>query len=75
MSKYNGWANYETWNVALWMQNDEGLYNLAHECKNYAEYRDRLRELGVIETPDKVSLNDTGIDLQELDDCINEMRS
>jgi len=24
---YNGWTNYETWNVALWLQNDESLYN------------------------------------------------
>lgn len=24
---YNGWSNYETWNVALWFDNDEGLYN------------------------------------------------
>lgn len=21
---YNGWTNYETWNVALWMDNDQG---------------------------------------------------
>jgi hypothetical protein len=24
--KYNGWANYETWNVALWFGNDYGMY-------------------------------------------------
>ncbi len=23
-SKYNGWTNYETWNVALWLGNEEG---------------------------------------------------
>ena len=24
---YNGYANYETWNVALWLLNDETIYN------------------------------------------------
>ena len=26
-AKYNGWTNYETWNVALWIDNEEGSYN------------------------------------------------
>lgn len=32
---YNGWTNYETWNVALWIQNDEFLYNTAKACVEY----------------------------------------
>jgi len=23
---YNGWTNYQTWAVKLWMDNDEGAY-------------------------------------------------
>ena len=33
---FNGWSNYETWNVHLWFTNDQGSYNLcrelAHDC-------------------------------------------
>ena len=26
---YHGWKNRQTWNVALWLQNDEPLYRAA----------------------------------------------
>ena len=29
--EYNGWTNYETWNVKLWMDNDEGSYSFWQE--------------------------------------------
>lgn len=33
---YNGWTNYETWNVALWIDNEEGSYRY---------WRDTMRDL------------------------------
>jgi len=32
---YNGYANYETWNVSLWIQNSEYLYNTAKACVEF----------------------------------------
>ena len=28
---YNGWSDWTTWNCALWVGGDEGLYNLAKD--------------------------------------------
>ena len=36
---YNGWADYTTWNCALWINNEPTIYNLASECVDYNEYR------------------------------------
>ena len=39
MSTYNGHKNWNYWNVSLWINNDEGLYNLARDCIREARNR------------------------------------
>lgn len=71
---YNGWANYETWNVALWIQNDEGLYNLALTLSDYQELVDVLyQEYGVTETKDGVKFNSPKLNRIELDDMMDNL--
>lgn len=40
MPKYNGHKNYNAWNVSLWINNDEGLYNLARHCVRMSKNKD-----------------------------------
>ena len=50
----DGYANWATWNCALWLNNDEGLYNLAlsHVNMGYASLVEELKHLGQVNTPD-----------------------
>jgi hypothetical protein len=61
-TSYNGWENYETRNVALWINNDAGLYNAAKSCTNYQELVSLLYDCGSTETPDGVKWTDAKID-------------
>ena len=56
-TSYNGWTNYETWNVALWINNDEGLYNIARKCGSYQDFVEYISEF-VFQTPDRVRFDD-----------------
>ena len=80
----NGWANYETWNASLWMQNDEFLYNTARACVQFAEGESpwtkfvRCMTEGQIgrhigSTGDGVAWNDPAIDAAEMDEMMAEL--
>ena len=44
---YNGWTNYETWNVNLWLENEEGTYHHMRELADDAwERSDRKPSWG-----------------------------
>lgn len=71
--KYNGWVNYETWNAALWMGNDEPAYHAVmnqivfnvtqQHKKGAADYAEALQRVAARhfngKTPDGVVLTPT----------------
>lgn len=71
---YNGWKNRETWNIAIWIQNDQQIYNYARHFKTLgflAMRRDLAVNFAGLKigqmTPDNVSWNDPALDIEALD--------
>jgi hypothetical protein len=63
-TSYNGWENYETWNVALWINNDQSLYEIAQECDSYEDF---VQVIGVgYSTPDGVKFADPKVNIIQL---------
>ena len=49
--EYNGWSDWTTWNCALWVGNDQGLYNMARNCVDYIDFINNVIDF-LPKTPD-----------------------
>jgi hypothetical protein len=76
---YEGWKNRATWNVSLWLNNDEPIYRGAVEfMKNYkgiSPYRTFMRECGLQgqRTPDGILWVSQILDFEELNAMMWEL--
>ena len=70
-TEYNGWSDWTTWNCALWIGGDEGLYNIARRCEDWFDFILEMQEFGMDKTPDGAKW--TEADYDEMTECINEL--
>ena len=69
--KYNGWNDWTTWNVALWINNDECYYNIAKDCKDYMDFLFEMQSMiGSFATPDGADWGEANI--EEMNEVISE---
>jgi len=69
--KYNGWNDWTTWNVALWIRNDLCYYNIAKDCKDYMDFLYEMQYMiGSFATPDGADWGEANI--EEMNEVIEE---
>ena len=81
-TEYNGWKNRQTWNVALWAQNDEVIYSgaVAYVKMRRAKKRQptwagfvAFQWLTNAQTPDGISYSGTRLDHRALSEMLREL--
>jgi len=70
---YDECANWATWNVALWIQNDERLYKVARQYDRYDALIPRLEYAFGQMTPDGARWMDPTIDTAALDEMLADL--
>jgi hypothetical protein len=80
---FNGWANYETWNASLHINNEEPMYRLAvgyvEQAKRFGQKVSYDSLIPSLEynfgkmTPDGVRWMDGRIDTDEMDEMLEEL--
>ena len=80
---YNGWTNYHTWNVSLYINNEYSFYKAAQSYVSYqkelnlpvlfSEFHQYFLDLLGTVTPDGVSYTDPDLDHDELNEMLEEL--
>ncbi len=65
---YNGWTNWETWNVAMWIGNDEMFHRMMTQGAkgDWEQFKALAMQFGITKTPDGVSFEDPEVNQDEL---------
>ena len=80
MCKYNEWTNYETWNVMLWLNNEETLYFLMIAMLQNSDFPLTYRalifalDLENETTGDGVAFMDAKLNYKELDNALKQIQ-
>ncbi len=81
-TQYNGWKNRQTWNVALWIGNNESLYRAAVDFARRGKARGwhptyktfiKINGLAGTKTPDGVAWDGSRLDYRALSEFLREM--
>ena len=64
---YNGWADWTTWNCALWINNEQSIYNIAAVCDTYSDFLWEMQAMcGFYSTPDGADYGEANYDEMNL---------
>ena len=70
--KFNGWHDWTTWNCALWINNEQTIYNIAKDCNDYIDFLFEMQAMcGFYSTPDGADYGEANLD--EMNELIKEI--